>query len=176
MVGDTKISHHQFLRSLRLLGGKSPTKIVTVTKDSVSATVGTMHTRNRDDSITTEPCSCDDFHDSYLSERALKYFIRTRKINLTMKDENGRLQDIFSSELNRCTAHDLRQLRRERESTHPIVCYESEDDEENSSLSENLKSVIQRCPHAPSSHYVTRSIHMNPPSNLPVQGRLACSS
>jgi hypothetical protein len=173
MVGDMKINRHQFLRSLRMLGGKSPTKIVstTTTKECVSATIGTIHTR------TTEPrCSCDAFHDICLSERALRYFIRTRKINLTMKDENGRVQDIFSSELNRCTAQDLPLLRLERESTHPIVCYESEDDEENSSASDKLKSVIQRCPHAPPSHYVTRSIHMIPPTSLPVQGRLSCST
>lgn len=41
---------------------------------------------------------------------------------------DGRVDDIFSSELNRCSTSSMHQLRLERD-LHPIVCYESDDGE-----------------------------------------------
>jgi len=52
----------------------------------------------------------------------------------------GRVKDMFATELNRCSSsQEIAQLRHERAVEHPIICYESEDDEE---LIENGSSIL----------------------------------
>jgi hypothetical protein len=52
----------------------------------------------------------------------------------------GRIDDIFASELNRCTASSLPKLRLERSVSFPVVCYESDDDEDTDMGSSSLAS------------------------------------
>lgn len=51
----------------------------------------------------------------------------------------GRVKDMFATELNRCSSlQEIAQLRHERAVEHPIICYESDDDED---LIENGSSI-----------------------------------
>ena len=63
----------------------------------------------------------------------------TASYNNLFSSDCGRVKDVFSAELNRCSTHQLPQLRRERESENPIICYEN-DDEDNGGDNEHYHS------------------------------------
>jgi hypothetical protein len=71
---------------------------------------------------------------SYLMRRSLAPKSRVVGVELEKEfsgcvREEGRVDDLFSSELNRCSTAALPQLRLERAELYPIVCYESDDED-----------------------------------------------
>lgn len=56
--------------------------------------------------------------------------------------EVGRVDDIFSSELNRCSTPSLPQLRLERAELYPIICYESDDEDTDDSTKNPTCAVL----------------------------------